>query len=107
MVWTLDGEGNRVSAPVVTITRRAVARDTRIVLLGLADGRQILASPGHPTTDGRLVGQMQNRDIVDGSRVVLAERVPYFAGWTYDILPSGETGSYLANGIWLMSTLRK
>jgi hypothetical protein len=107
IVWTLDSSDNRVSMPVAMIARRPVGNGARLILIKLADGRQIFASPGHPTADRRLLGDLLNGDFLDGSRVVLADRVPYAAGWTYDILPSGETGTYLAEGIWLMSTLRK
>jgi hypothetical protein len=33
------------------------------------------------------------------------ELLPYDEKRTYDILPSGSTGLYKANGIWLGSTL--
>ena len=38
------------------------------------------------------------------SRVVSADLVPY-AGTTYDLLPSGPTGTYVADGVLLGSTL--
>ncbi len=42
---------------------------------------------------------------VDDAAIVSAEHVPYKGGFTYDILPAGETGFYWANGILIGSTL--
>jgi len=36
-----------------------------------------------------------------------AERTPYRSGTTFDLLPSGPTGTYWADGIPLGSTLRR
>jgi hypothetical protein len=41
----------------------------------------------------------------DGSTVVSARRIAYRGGFTYDLLPSGPTGTYFANGVLLGSTL--
>jgi hypothetical protein len=43
--------------------------------------------------------------VVDGAVVVRADRVPYGSGTTFDLLPSGPTGRYWAEGIPLASTL--
>jgi hypothetical protein len=37
--------------------------------------------------------------------VTTADQVPYGEGYTYDILPAGDTGCYRAGGIPLKSTL--
>jgi hypothetical protein len=74
--------------------------------LRLDDGREVFASPGHPTADGRTLAQLQPGDALDGARVLSAKRIRYTDGYTYDILPSGSTGAYWANGILLGSTLR-
>ena len=71
----------------------------------LNDGRELWASAGHPTADGRRLGDLKVGDLLDGARVTLAERIPYNGIATYDILPSGGTGFYWANGILLSSTL--
>ena len=54
---------------------------------------------------GRTIGELAVGDEYDGSQVLSAERVSYGAGYTYDLLPSGETGFYFANEIMLNSTL--
>jgi hypothetical protein len=71
----------------------------------LGDGRELFASPGHPLADGRLLGSITPGDVVDGGVVLRAGRVPYGSGTTFDLLPSGPTGVYWADGIPLASTL--
>ena len=57
------------------------------------------ASPGHPLADGRLLGTIVAGDSVDGATVTSATLEPYDGGFTYDLLPDGPTGVYLADGI--------
>jgi hypothetical protein len=76
-----------------------------MVHLVLADGRDLLASPGHRTTDGRPLGSLAAGDVLDGAKIIRWELVPYAHDRTYDLLPAGPTGSYWANGILLSSTL--
>jgi len=56
--------------------------------------------------DGRPIGSIVVNDIVDGSKVIITELVPYNGNYTYDILPSGETRTYWADGVLLKSTIR-
>jgi len=77
----------------------------QMVDLKLADGREVQASPGHPTTDGRLFGQLRAGDAVAGTTVTAAKLQPYYGSETFDILPSGETGFYIADGVPVASTL--
>ena len=105
-IWTIDNVGHRVSG-IVTKTSKVPAPPThQMVRLVLSDGRELFASPWHPTIDGRGVGDLTPGNLYDGASVVNAERVPYGKSATYDILPSGETGFYWANGVLLGSTLR-
>jgi len=78
----------------------------RMVHLALADSRELHASPGHRTADGRPLGALKTGDPLDGSTVALWELVPYAGSRTYDLLPAGPTGYYWADGIPLASTLR-
>jgi hypothetical protein len=75
------------------------------VRLLLADGRQLTASAGHPTLDGRNLGDLRVGDFLDGSGVVSIETIHLHDSGTYDVLPSGPSGAYWANGILLRSTL--
>jgi hypothetical protein len=77
----------------------------KVVRVTLADGRTVVASPGHPTADGRAIGALEPGDQLDGSLVVAAILVDYAGGDTFDLLPSGPTGTYFVNGVLLGSTL--
>ena len=104
-IWTTDKSGDRVSGIVAETSEVPVPPTHQMVQLVLKDGRQLLVSPGHPTVDGRSVGDLAEGDRYDGASVASVERVPYGESATYDILPSGETGFYWANGVLLGSTL--
>ena len=105
VVWSTDGAGHRIRAVVLRVGRTPVPATHEVVRLVLADGRTVLVSPGHPTPDGGTVGDLRAGRRFDGSRVVSARRVPYAGGFTFDLLPSGATGTYFANGVLLGSTL--
>ncbi len=105
VVWTLDGQGKRVAAPILKTAQVPAAPGQPVVHLALEDGRQLWASPGHPTADGRFLGQLRPGDRLDGGRVTLAGLAPYRGPATYDILPAGGTGDYWADGILVGSTL--
>jgi hypothetical protein len=76
-----------------------------IVHLMLSDGREVMVSAPHPTTDGRTIGDLAVGDMLDGACVVKAESIPDDQPAKYDLLPAGETGSYSANGIPMNSTI--
>jgi hypothetical protein len=104
IVWTLEG-GARVAAPLVAIGSTPVPATHEVVHLVLSDGRSVLVSPGHPTADGRRVGDLRAGDALDGATVVSAEREPYDGGYTLDVRPAGASGAYWANGVLLGSTI--
>jgi hypothetical protein len=106
-VWTADERGERAVAVVTLVGSMTAPADHTVVHLVLADGREVYASPGHPLADGRLLGSITVGDRVDGAAVTSAGRVPYPSGTTFDLLPSGATGTYWADGIPLASTLRR
>src|SRR5258706_10994428 len=105
LVWTIDAAGVRVALPLVEIGSTPVPATHRVVQLRLDDGRAVDVSPGHPTADGRKVGDLSAGDRYDGARVVSAELSPYVGGATFDVLPEGATGVYWANGVLLGSPL--
>ncbi len=104
-VWTVTASGKRARGVVIETGKTPVPADHQMVELVLDDGRALLVSPGHPTVDGRSVGDLVAGDRYEGARIATSKRVPYGNEATYDILPSGETGFYWANGIPLGSTL--
>ncbi|MBI2326797.1 hypothetical protein HYU92_00610 [Candidatus Curtissbacteria bacterium] len=105
-VWTTDKTGQRVFGVITKTSKVPVPPIHQMVHLVLNDGRELFVSPGHPTVDGRTVGDLGPGDLYDDVSVVSIERVPYGESATYDILPSGDTGFYWANGILIGSTLR-
>jgi len=104
LVWTRDVTGRRIAAAVLVIVHIPAPRGLHIIRIVLSDGRVVEASAGHPTTDGRHIGDLKTGDVLDGSRVIRAEAIPY-AGDTWDLLPGGPNGDYWANGVLLASTL--
>lgn len=104
-VWTTNVSGARVSAIILEIVRTPVSTGHQMVNLVLDDGRELFVSPGHPTGDGRTIGDLSLGEIVDGARVIITKHITYSETTTYDILPSGETGTYWANSILIGSTI--
>ena len=107
LVWTQTDAGERVAAPVLQLVRVPVPATHEMIHVVLSDRRELWASPGHPTVDGRRLGDLASGDILDGTRIERAERVLYNQSATYDLLPAGATGFYWANGILLASTLAR
>jgi hypothetical protein len=105
LVWTADPSGVRRQAVLVATVERRVPLEHEMTHLVLSDGRELFVAAGHPTLDGRFVGNLSKGDRLDHAAVVKAERVRYHEAATYDILPAGETGAYWANGILLGSTI--
>jgi hypothetical protein len=104
-VWTVDDSGRRIAAAVVETEVTSVPSFFQVVMVRLNDGRTVTASWGHPTLEGRALGNYQVGDTLDGALVITVENVIYNGGATYDLLPAGSTGLYWANGILLKSTL--
>ncbi len=105
-IWTLDRSGGRVVGHVLTVADTPVPASHRVVHLVLADGRTVIASPGHPLADGRSLGDLRSGTVVDGSTVLSVDLVAYSGGRTFDLVVSGPTGVYLAgDGIPLASTI--
>jgi len=103
LVWTIDA-GRRVARPIAAVGHTPAPFGHRVVRVVLADGRAVVASPGHPTGDGRRIGELSPGDLLDGSRIVTTDLLPY-AGNTWDLRPLSSTGEYWANGVLLLSTL--
>ncbi|MEI8103399.1 MAG: hypothetical protein WCG84_00640 [Candidatus Moraniibacteriota bacterium] len=104
-IWTVDTKGNRITGTVKETSRVPVPPTHQMVHLVFEDGRELFVSPGHPTTDGRHISDLTANELYDGSVIVSINHTSYDEGATYDILPSGETGFYWANGILIGSTL--
>jgi len=105
-VWTMNEAGEREIAVILQTGSVRVPATHQVIHFILSDGRELWASPGHPTADGRRLVDLKVGDVLDGARVTSVERVTYHGGSTYDLLPSGGTGFYWANGILMGSTLK-
>src|SRR5438876_3391832 len=62
IVWTQAADGSRVAASVIQIGSIEAPAEHRMVHLFLADGRELLVSPGHKSADGRPVGTLRAGD---------------------------------------------
>ena len=105
-IYTQDVTGKKISGVVTAAASAQSPTLFQIIRIALNDGRSVSASPGHPTTDGRTIGELKVGDTLDGGIIAAVTPVPY-SGYTFDILPDGGTGFYWANGILLKSTLAK
>lgn len=105
LVWTISDDGQRVAVPLLSVGKAPTPPGHQMIHLRLADGREVWASPGHPTADGRRIEDLVLGEQLDGSIIVAIARVPYSQPFTYDILPGGS-GLYWANSILLASTLK-
>ncbi len=105
VVWTRDLFGKKRESFILSVVRTSVPRNHMIAKLYLTDGRKLFVSPHHPLIDKRDVADLKKGDHYDGSVVRLIRIMRYNHRYTYDILPSGSTGIYLANDIALGSTL--
>jgi hypothetical protein len=104
-VFTLDTNGNMVIHPIELVSKVSVPDSHMVFHLILSDGRELFVSGGHPTADGREVRDFNPGDTLDGAELASVKVVSYQAGYTYDLLPAGDTGFYWANGVLLGSTL--
>jgi hypothetical protein len=104
VIYTVDGAGNKIKGVISAKASVPAPLSFKITTIALSDGRTVTASPGHPAADGRVMGDLEVGDVLDGGTVV-AVTSGLYTGSTYDILPNGGTGLYWANGILLKSTL--
>jgi hypothetical protein len=105
LVWTVDARGHRVAAPVERTIRRATPGPHLMLQLVLTDGRTLIAAGTHPDVYGHDLRELRVALAYDGSTVASTAWVASTSTATYDILPSGSTGAYWANGILVGSTL--
>lgn len=105
-ILTQDISGQKQTGIILKTGRTLVPQGHVMVHVVLADKRELYVSPNHPTADGRLFGSLMVGDILDGSKIKSVDLVPYNGTYTYDILPSGQTGFYWADKILVASTLK-
>jgi hypothetical protein len=103
LVYSAHG-GALVAVPLAAVSRTPVSRH-RVVRVLTADGAMLEISAGHPTADGRTFADLDVGDRLDGKLIVSRMLVPYEHSHTYDILPASDTGTYVAGGMLIGSTL--
>lgn len=103
VVLSMDG-GTLRPVPIARVSRTA-ATDHVVIAAQLDDGRTVMMSPLHPTADGRRFADLVIGDALGTARIVGVTRVRYGAAFTYDILPGSDSGTYVANGALVGSTL--
>jgi hypothetical protein len=96
--------GRLIAVPIVR-TVRTPAPHHHVVRLMLDTGRVLHISPGHPTAGGGTFGELRVGAQLGERRVIAAELVPYPHAFTYDILPGSSSGTYVAAGALVGSTL--
>lgn len=104
-LWTADPTGEQLAATVAKTVRVPVPVGHRMVQVLLEDGRALRASLGHPTADGHTIGDLKVGELLDGGLIVQISDVSDSPSATFDVLPSGPTGQYWADGIRVGSTL--
>lgn len=95
-----------VVVPLLAVARTAVTAH-HVLRVTLDNGSVLEVSGPHPTADGRRLDELSSGSALDDARVLSVERIAYAHPFTHDILPASHTGAYLANGVWLGSTLRR
>lgn len=106
-IWSRDHDGRRIAAHVRAVASTPVAPGHRLVRVRLADGRVVEASPLHPLAAGAAIGELRVGATLDGVLVEQVELVPHRGERTWDVLATGPTGDYWADGVLLGSTLRR
>jgi hypothetical protein len=103
LVYSADDRSLR-PVPILRVSKTAVINH-QVVEVRTIDGAVLEISAGHPTADGRLFGQLRAGDALDGVLILSSRLVPYRYSHTYDILPASDTGTYVAAGRLIGSTL--
>jgi hypothetical protein len=101
LVWTEDKHGYKQSVIILKTSKVLVSSTHSMIHIVLEDGRELFASAGHPTADGRLFGNLSAGDVLDNSHVKSIDLVSYNENYTYDILPLVPRDSIGLMGFWL------
>jgi hypothetical protein len=97
-------QGRYASVPIVKTTRMRVEHH-RVLEVSLDNGRILHLSGGHPTSDGTFFRDLETGAPLGAVHVVSTAFVDYPHQYTYDILPASDSGTYVAAGALVGSTL--
>jgi len=104
LVYSVD-RGGLAAVPLLLVERNPV-RNHEVVQVELANGRILHISGQHPTADGRTFDDLSAGGELGGVAILFARAVSYQGDATYEILPASSTGTYVAEGVLVGSTLR-
>jgi hypothetical protein len=94
-----------MNAVPVAMVHQNPARAHHVIHIELDGGAVLEISAPHPTADGRHFGDLHRGDMLDGKRILAATVIGYSYAFTYDILPASDSGTYVAGGALIGSTL--
>jgi hypothetical protein len=98
-------EADAIVVVPILATHREPARGHAVPRLSLTNGAVLEISAGHPTADGRVLGDVQRGDRLGEIAVTNVVYVAYRHPYTYDILPASSTHAYFAEGALIGSSL--
>jgi hypothetical protein len=95
----------RLQAVAVTRTSRRAVTNHAVVEVTLQSGAVLRISGPHPTADGRRFSDLFPGSMLGDQEVTAVATMPYDHSHTYDILPDSDSGTYLAAGALIGTTL--
>lgn len=98
-------QGSLQAVPVRR-THRTRVFGHQVVRVELRGGGVLEISGGHPTAEGGTFADLRPGGRLGKLEVGAVKVVPYLHPYTYDILPDSDTGTYVAGGALIGSTLR-
>jgi len=90
----------------IRATQRIPVTSHHVVRITLSSGRVVEMSEGHPTAEGAPFRTLTLGTRLGDATVAALELVPYAFDATYDILPGSDTGTYIAGGALVGTTMR-
>ncbi len=106
-IWSVDEFGIQKPAVILLTNKHAVSPTHQMLKTTFEDGRILTASPSHPLLNYQDFDSLVETEGYNNSYVTKIEKFNYKEEFTYDILPSGSTGTYWANKVLIGSTLKK
>jgi len=103
-VYSVD-RGRVVVVPI-SLSKRTPVVNHGVLRITFDNGQILEISPGHPTADGRRLGDLAPGEQLTGGNITSVVEVPYHHSHTYDILPASDSGTYFAAGVLVASTLQ-
>lgn len=104
-VLSMD-HGVMCAVPLQAVQRIPVTKH-HVLRITLDNGRIVEMSGGHPTAEGLPFQQLTPGMRLGDATIMVIEQVPYMFEATYDILPVSDTGTYIAAGALVGTTMHR